>query len=144
MNRLPSLFNSNNNIFKDMDTLFDTLLPEVNYNRWNDYRTIPLDIVENEDSFVLNFDVGAADKDNISVELDKGYLTVSVNTEHYKEDDTSKYILKEISSTKRQRKIKLNNYMNFSQEPQASLNGGILKVSIPKTEQVKTKRIEIC
>lgn len=143
MNRLPYLFNSSNILFNDVDTLFNALLPVVNSVKLNDYKTIPTDIIDKEDKFILNFDVGTSDKNNVSIKLDKGYLTVLVNNNSECVEDDSKYILKEISNVTKKRRVKLSNYMNFTQEPQASLNNGILKVIISKTEQVKTKQITI-
>lgn len=137
---LPTL--RENNIFRNFDTLFDTILPEVVHHQFSNDHLIPMDLIENENDYVFQFVVGVNDKSKVSVSIDKGYLTVEVDNSK-KSEETGKYLVREISYSKRRRTIKLNNYMNFSVEPSATLRDGILNIIVPKTEQLRSKKITI-
>lgn len=137
---LPTL--RENNIFRNFDTLFDTILPEVVHHQFSNDHLIPMDLIENENDYVFQFVVGVNDKSKVSVSIDKGYLTVEVDNSK-KSEETGKYLVREISYSKRRRTIKLNNYMNFSVEPSATLQDGILNIVVPKTEQLRSKKIAI-
>ena len=100
------------------------------------------DIYEEENDYVVEMDVPGYNKDEISVDVEKGYLTISAEHNDTKEDEGKNYIRKErvYGSTKRQF------YVGDVDEDsiKASFNDGVLKVIVPKKEEIlNKKKIEI-
>lgn len=100
------------------------------------------DIYEEGDNYVFLVDVPGYSKDEIDVDVDRGYLTISVNRVLSDESLEKTYISKErfYGTTRRQF------YVGDVDEDmiKASFNDGVLKVIIPKKEEVfSKKKIEI-
>lgn len=100
------------------------------------------DIYEVDDSFVVEIDVPGYSKDEIDVNVEKGYLTISISRGEEVSNDEKNYIRRErfYGTTKRQFYVGDVN----EDEIKASFNNGVLKVIVPKKEEVSVKRkIEI-
>lgn len=100
------------------------------------------DIYEENNNYVVEMDVPGYSKDEIDIEVNRGYLTIGLS--HKGEDEVSdkNYIRKErvYGTTKREF------YVGDVDEEgvKASFNEGVLKVIVPKREEASVKRkIEI-
>ena len=101
------------------------------------------DIKENEGSYELDIDLPGFKKDEISIELENGYLTVSAakGLDKDEEDKKGKYIRKESYAGAMQRSFYVGE--NLTQEDiKAKYENGILRLSVPKKEAkpVETKK----
>src|SRR5581483_2074461 len=101
-----------------------------------------LDVWEGEDSVTYAFDLPGVAHEDISIEVEDGVLTVSASREQSKEIDTDRFHRLE------------RRYGTFSRAvglPQgvtedaitASYKDGVLKITVPKPEQQKPKRITL-
>ncbi len=120
-----------------LDDLFDDFVPEVS--RTNNMKC---DIYEKDGNYVVEMDIPGFSKDDIDINVEKGYLTITASKENETNDEGKNYIRRERSYGKFQRQF----YMGDVNEDEinAEFTNGILKVMVPKKEEVNTKKkIEI-
>ncbi len=98
-----------------------------------------VDIYENDNSYVISAELPGLDKDNISVDLKESVLTLRGERSCKDED---KYYHKERGYGKFQRVFTLPHGTD-SEKVAAEYKDGVLKVSIPKPEEVKPKKIAV-
>lgn len=112
-NALESLFNDN----------FFTSRPFVN-------DTFKVDVKENNENYTVEAEIPGVTKDNIDLDYANGNLTIKVNREESKSQNTHKVIHKERRFSTMQRSLHLGavNIHNIN----ANLNNGILTVVLPK------------
>lgn len=100
------------------------------------------DIYEKEGNYYIEMDIPGFKKEDITIDCDKGYLTISATHEENDEDEGKNYIKRERSYGSYQRQFYIG---NVSEDLiKAEFNNGILKIVVPKEEEVSTKKkIEI-
>ena len=98
------------------------------------------DIKEMEDGYELEMDLPGFKKDEVKVELNNGYLTVSAEKglDKDEEDKKGKYIRKERYAGALSRTFYLGEEIR-EEEIKAKFENGILSVSIPKEEEKKVE-----
>ena len=99
------------------------------------------DIYEKDGDYHIEMDVPGFDKNDISIECDNGYLTVTAEKSEEENDENKRYIKRERSYGKYQRSFYLGD--TNSDEIKASFKHGILKITVPKVEEHAKKQIEI-
>ncbi len=108
--------------------------------RKNDHREVlKTDVIENEKDYELIMDAPGAKKENINIELEDGYLTISVLVNKVDEEKKSSYIRKERSSYQAKRSF----YVGYIKEEdvKAKFENGELHLIIPKEqEKLVTKK----
>lgn len=101
------------------------------------------DIREHEDGYEVDIDLPGFKKDEISVQLEDGYLTVSASKglDKDEEDKKGKYIRKERYAGAMQRSFYVGNALT-QEDVKAKYENGILRLSIPKKDEkaVETKK----
>jgi len=120
-----------------LDDFFDSFLtvPEES--------NLKCDIYEKDGNYHIEMDVPGFNKEDINIECDKGYLTVTVlrNTTD-EENDTKNYIRRERVYSKYKREFYLGDVDTDNID--AQFKEGILTITVPKKDEVITKRqIEI-
>ena len=104
--------------------------------------TFKVDIQEDEKGYVVEAELPRVKKEEIGIELNEGRLTISVVREEKKEEENKNYVHKESQYSSMSRSIYLADASN--KDVKASLEDGILRISVPKQEKVdSSKRIEI-
>ena len=106
--------------------------------------TIPLDILETSEAYLVNAAVPGFTRDQLSVELEKGVLTISAMIDGAQVDptecsceedgqppDSCCVIRKECLTSSATRTVKLPAYVN-EDEISASLLNGVLSLVVPK------------
>lgn len=100
------------------------------------------DIYEKDGDYHIEMDIPGFEKKDINIECDKGYLTITAEKEYDNKDESKNYIRRERSYGKYQRSFYLGDV--DSDKIKAEFKHGMLKVVIPKSEQIETKKhIEI-
>ena len=118
------------------DNFFDDFEPPKKLDK-----LMKCDIYEEGNNYIIEMDVPGFKKEDINMELEDGYLKISVEKKDDQEDNDKKYVRRERHSyTKCQREFYIG---NISEELiKAKFNDGILKISVPKEEDKKeTKKI---
>jgi HSP20 family protein len=103
--------------------------------------SMKLDVVEEKNQYLIHADVPGLTKDNIHLQIENGVLTVRGETSQNKEehDPDRKYHRVERSSGSVFRSMRLPEGIK-EEEVSASCENGVLKVVLPKMEQVEKKK----
>lgn len=121
----------------DMFDVFDRMLEPVSYRGY-----MKTDISETDKNYLLAVDMPGFNKDEISVTLENGYLTVSANKSEEKEEDEKGYIYRERKTGGCSRSFYLGDVAE--EGITAKYENGTLNIEVPKQEKIETsKRIQI-
>ena len=134
---LPSIFRDN--LFDDMfdfddfDKEFNRMMrPLYGKHAQNMMKT---DVRETDNSYELDIDLPGCKKDEIKVELDNGYLSISAakGLDKDEEKKDGKYIRRERYAGAMNRTFYVGDNLT-QQDIQAKFEDGILKISVPKKD----------
>jgi len=136
---LPAIFNENlfDDFFDDrfmMPSVFGKNDPLYGKNAKNVMKT---DVRETENSYELDIDLPGFKKEDVSLKLDDGYLTIGAEKSLEKEsgkDKDGKYIRRERYEGQCSRSFFVGRGVQ-ARDVSAKFEDGILKVSVPKTAQ---------
>ena len=137
---LPAIFNENlfDNFFDDdfyMPSVFGKNDPLYGKHAKNVMKT---DVRETDNSYELDIDLPGFKKEDVKIELDKGYLTISAtqSSDDGEKDKKGQYIRRERYTGECSRSF----YIGENVEPKdvtAKFENGILQVSFPKAPEPK-------
>ena len=140
---LPSIFRDN--LFDDMfdfddfDKEFNRMMrPLYGKHAQNMMKT---DVRETDNSYELDIDLPGFKKDEIKVELDNGYLSISAakGLDKDEEKKDGKYIRRERYAGAMNRTFYVGDNLT-QQDIQAKFEDGILKISVPKKDVQQTEQ----
>ena len=100
------------------------------------------DVVESEDKFLLEFDLPGFTKSDFAINIKEGVLTVSGERNEKKTEDENHYRYYGRPYGSFERSFRLNDRIN-EDKLKASYKNGVLKLDLPKREEVKPRTIEI-
>lgn len=100
------------------------------------------EVTENNNSYMLKFDLPGVTKDQVKVAVDKDRLTVSAERKEEKHDETGKKVFSEIFYGSYSRTFTLPNPVD-EKLVEAKFSNGVLTVKIPKTKSVEAKQIPV-
>ncbi|CAI9091611.1 OLC1v1026683C1 [Oldenlandia corymbosa var. corymbosa] len=104
---------------------------------------VEVDWKESPEACVLMADLPGLKKEEVKVEVKEGrVLKISGERIREAEEENDKYHLSERSKGKFQRKFRLPEDANMD-AIKASMENGVLTVTVPKREQVKPQRIQV-
>jgi len=120
------------------DELFGDFMP---YDRGVKFNFLRSDIIENEDSYILKIDIPGVKKENIKLDYNNKYLTISYKEEKKDEEEKEKYLRRERHFGNFSRSFVFNDIdpSNIS----ASYIDGVLIVTLNKKKYEDIKSIEI-
>lgn len=129
---------------EEMNRVFNTSLPRTFGDEgmarggW-----IPsVDIVENKDQIVLEAELPGMSRDDFEVTIENNTLTLSGERKFEKRDDSHNYHRVERAYGTFTRSFTLPPTVS-SEGATAEFKNGVLRVTLPKREEVKARRIEI-
>jgi len=105
---------------------------------------MPLDVVENDDEFIVKADVAGIDPENIEITFTDNNLSIKgeVSDEREEEGEEGRYHLRERRYGAFSRTISMPSTVDVN-AIDAETQNGVLKIHLPKKEEVKPRRIEI-
>jgi HSP20 family protein len=124
---------------KNLTNVFDELFNSFPTAWGNDLRSTsaaPVNINENESGYSIEFNVPGRNKEDFKINVDKGLLTVSYEKKEETETKDVKSVRKEFSYNSFKRSFTLDEKIN-AEGIEAKYENGILKVFLPKKEEVK-------
>jgi HSP20 family protein len=129
-----------------LDNFFDTdRLFNVKPNRWytETETVVPrVNITENKNSFHLEAETpGMQDKD-INIEVHNGVLTIKGYKEKEPDEKNENYHIREFNKQSFERSFKLSDLIDTGKVA-AKIENGVLRVDLPKHEQIKPRKIEV-
>lgn len=105
------------------------------------YVTPAVDTFETADSFILTLDLPGTRKDAIQLSVEPTNVIVRAKVEPYHKEDAN-LLVNETVSKSYYRSFNLGDGIDYSRV-QAEFDGGVLTVSLPKTESMRTREITI-
>jgi HSP20 family protein len=126
-----------------MDRMFEDAMigPEWDWRPETSWQ-LSLDVVENDDDYVVKASVPGINPDDLEITLSGRTLTIKGETKQESEREEGKYHLRERRYGRFSRSMTLPTEVN-DKEVEASYEAGVLMLTLPKTEAVKPKRIEV-
>lgn len=102
-----------------------------------------VDVKEDENQYTVEADLPGIKKEDIALEYQNNYLTISAKRNNATEDKTSNYVKKERSHGEFKRTFYIDNVDENSVN--ASFKDGVLNISIPKKDKTvnNKKRFDI-
>ena len=145
---LPSIFGEN--LFDDFfSDPFEMMMPQSRNPLYGKHakNEMKTDVRETEDGYELDIDLPGFKKDEVTAQLDNGYLTIQASKGLDKEqkDKKGKYIRKERYAGSMSRSFYVGDAIT-EEDVHAKYEDGILKLSVPKKEAKaveQTKHIAI-
>lgn len=133
---LPSIFGEN--LFDDFfSDPFGMMVPQSRDPLYGKHgkNLMKTDVRETENSYELDIDLPGFKKDEIKVELDNGYLSISAakGLDKDEEKKDGKYIRRERYAGSMNRTFYVGSQLT-QQDIQAKFEDGILKISVPKKD----------
>ena len=107
----------------------ETVLPKVN-------------VIETDNSFYLEAETPGIQDNDIEIEVHNGVLTIKGHSENNSDKEKENYYIREFTSKSFERSFRLSDRVD-TQQVSAKIKNGVLKVDLPKYEQVKPLKIEI-
>jgi HSP20 family protein len=128
----------NNRPVKTFDTIFDELFngAQTQWNNGQKSGSVPVNIHEAKDGYHLEFNAAGRNKEDFKVELEKGLLTISFEAkESAPKEEDYKTVRREFNIGSFKRSFNVDDKVNVD-GIQAKYENGVLKVYLPKKEEV--------
>lgn len=126
--------------YDDMDKMMSEMLPAV---RGEQYGFTPaLDMYEDKDNVIVETQLGGINPDKVNISIENNVLTIKGESEKKSEIDEKNYYRKEIRRGAFFRTVSLPTKVD-GDKATAVNEDGILKITVPKVPEVKSKTIKI-
>ena len=140
-NYLPTVFGENLvDVFDDFDRNFFRGFGNIDHTLYGKHaqNLMKTDVKETEDGYEVDVDLPGFKKEEISLELNNGYLTISTekSLEKDKENKKGKMLRQERYSGVMQRSFFVGEHLT-EEDIKASYDSGVLHVIIPKKDAPK-------
>lgn len=135
---VPSVFGSLFDDFMD-DFAFPTIYRQKGSGK-EQPAFMRTDVKELDAGYELSIDLPGYKKDEVTLELKKGYLTISANTSKNvdEKDENGKYIRRERYTGSMQRSFFVGEHVS-EEDVKARFENGILVIDVPKSEPKKVE-----
>jgi len=105
--------------------------------------TFPLDVSERNDEFLISAELPGVKKDDISVTLENGVLTISAEMKSEQDEKEGERVVRqERRYGKYVRSLRLGTQID-EKKISAHYKDGVLQLTLPKAEEVKPKKITV-
>jgi HSP20 family protein len=142
--RRPSPFGELLSLRQALDRLFEESV--VRPVGWGvagfDGRGLPVDVSMNADELVVEAQLPGIKPDDVEITVENGTLTIQADTSSETRDGQGDYLVQEIRRGTISRTIGLPNGLE-PDKAAASFEHGVLKLRIPKADEVKPRQIRI-
>ena len=124
-------------LFDELKSPFDDFFKKIDV-RPEFKNVMSTDIVEKDDGLEMIVDLPGVKKEDIKIELSKGYLiiTASSNVEKEEKDDSKNYLRRERSTGRYRRSFFVGDELT-EDDIKAKFENGTLTINLPKKEQKK-------
>ena len=128
----------------EMNRLFEEAFDEMPLNRWQTSTNwgLAVDVSENDEVFLITASVPGVNPDDIEITISDNVLTIKGEFKSEETIEEEKYHLRERRYGSFGRSLTLPVAVN-ADEVDASYENGVLKLEVPKADEVKPRRIQI-
>lgn len=135
-----------NDLQREIDRVFGNFFPsrerEENSSSQQAVWAPRTDLVETDESYRIHLDVPGMTKEDLKINYQDNQLTVSGERKSDRTADDEEYVRVERSFGHFYRSFTLPRTVN-AEDINATYDNGVLTISVPKTEEVKPRQIEI-
>ena len=125
------------NLFDDtVDSLMRPMRLEMVPTPKKMFRTMKVDLKDDGDKYLIHAELPGYSKEDISVELENGYLNISASKNQDVSEEKDGYIHKESYHGTVSRTVYVGEGVQ-ADDVKAALSDGILTVTVPKKEDIK-------
>lgn len=128
--------------YRNLNNLFDEFFNQLPVTNENSVNVPPVNIHETNDAYHLELVVPGLNKEDFKVSVEKGLLTISYEKKTETEDKNYKTHRREFRVTSFKRSFSVEDKIN-AESIQAKYENGVLKLFLPKKEEVKISPKEI-
>ena len=123
---------------------FLNTIPSLWNEGYNGINIAPVNIYEAADGFQLEVSVPGINKEDLKVNVDKGLLSISYEKKEENKQEDQKSVRREFSTRSFKRTFTVGEQVNVD-NIQAKYENGVLKLYLPKKDQVKDnpKHVEV-
>jgi len=141
--RRPSRFGDASTLRQAMDRFFDEELRPFNWTS-GVFSTpaLPLDVTHDADALTIEAALPGIRPDDVDITVENGTLTISARTPDERSADEGSYLVQEIRRGAFSRSMTLPQGLE-PDKAEATFEHGLLKLRIPKAEQLKPRQIKI-
>ena len=112
-------------------------------NSWKSFKwSVALDVVESEDEYLVKASLPGINPEGLEITFEDNRLTIKGESKEEEEIDEARFHLRERRFGGFTRSIKLPSGIE-SEKIEANYDKGVLKLRLPKVEEVKPKKITI-
>lgn len=134
------------NLRDEMDRLFDAAFPALNSLQREGYSgdgEFPIDLYQDKEAFLVRAELPGFRKENLSVEVNDGILTVSGHRKTEAKTEGAETAPKGVTGERRvSRSISLPEQVKV-EAIEAKYENGVLTITLPKREEAKPRQIAI-
>lgn len=134
---------------RELNRLQDEINSLFNFDDWDwapglfDRNIAPaLDMVENNDDFVVTADLPGVSRDNVDLSVADNVLTIKGDKQGEQEDGNGNYYRKESWEGSFQRTVSLPQGVD-ADKVKAEMKDGVLTITLPKREEAKPRKISV-
>jgi HSP20 family protein len=109
---------------------------------WDTRVVMPLDIEEDEEGYLVTASVPGFAPDDLTIEVEDDVLTIRAEQKGDEEQEHGDWHLRERYMGAIERRLRLGKNVN-AEAIEAELEHGVLKLALPKAEEVKPKLIKV-
>jgi HSP20 family protein len=141
---------SRNDFLTPFDSMFDEMIGKafpsfekefgVEFFGNNSYPKV--DVIDTPESIEFEAEIPGLSKDEVSVEVEKGILSISGNKRSGSSSEDLTYIRKELKRSSFKRSFQLSNFLNAA-KIEAKFENGLLLITVPKIKPEKPQKIKI-
>ncbi|MFZ5809569.1 MAG: Hsp20/alpha crystallin family protein [Chloroflexota bacterium] len=124
-----------------MDRLFDSAFASWDWDQ-PFYSELPLDVVENDDEYLIKASLPGMNPDDLEITYSGNTLTIKGEIKSEEESEKGHYHLRERRYGSFARSVTLPSTVK-ADKIEASYDAGVLKLTLPKAEEAKPKRIAV-
>ena len=142
--RRPSPFSELVTLRQAMDRLFDDTVfrPLTAYPGNGDFSRLPLDVRTTPDALLVEAALPGIRPEDVDITVENGTLTIRAEDRTERTEEEGGWVVREISRGSVMRTVTLPTGLE-ADRAEATFEHGMLKLRIPKAEQVKPRQIRI-
>jgi HSP20 family protein len=143
LTRRPSPFGELMTLRQAMDRLFDdTMFRPFSGLAGTEYARLPLDVRTTSDALLVEASLPGVKPEDVDITVENGTLTIKAEDAADRSTGEGGWLVREISRGSVMRTVTLPTGLE-ADKAEATFEHGLLKLRIPKAEQVKPKQIHI-
>jgi HSP20 family protein len=143
LSRRPSPFSELVTLRQAMDRLFDdTVYRPYSYGGNGDFGRLPLDVRTTSDALYVEASLPGIKPEDVDITVENGTLTIRAEDGSDHQEEQNGWLVREISRGSLMRTVTLPTGLE-ADKAEATFEHGVLKLRIPKAEQVKPRQIRI-